>query len=138
MNSEGPSAPVELGDSAMQSAKAGIVEFIKRQTTSNNISPEVYFAYQRILAEMSLQVDDAQWNDALQSSLSTLAKAAQLSTEEFNYRLATDELLRWRERAASEWSKALPVQTADTVARQQLTSKPPTISLYGPTPNSQP
>jgi hypothetical protein len=138
MNSEGNSAPVDLGDGAMLSVKAGIVEFIKRQANSNSISPELYYVYQRILAEMSLQVDDVQWNEALQSSLSTLAKAAQLSTEEFSFRLATDELLRWRERAASEWSKALPVPTADSVARQELTSKPPTIGLYGPTPNSQP
>lgn len=133
----GPAAPVNLPDDLTTKIKSGIVDYVKREagnvnrdSVTRDTALQSYQAIQNVLAELTLRATDPAWEDALQKSLNELAKSLQLSSDVYNYQLATKELLRWRQRTAEEWAAAQSEPLVKSIATLELTTKDNFVGIY--------
>jgi hypothetical protein len=127
-----PRGASENQDDRMSKVKAAFAEFVTREAASASPSNGLdhYLAIQQVLAELSLRADDADWNTALEKSLEALAKKCQIGSDLYNYRQATDELLRWRQRTAAEWAESMPGTRIVEVAQKELGYNEKYVGLY--------
>ena len=103
------------------------------QRATADEAPNLYAEYVKALALTSARTDNSQFAAALQASLNKLAaKSPAFANEAAGYAEATDELLRWRRRAAESFAKSQSAKfpAVSTVLQPALTSKSPYIGLF--------
>jgi hypothetical protein len=101
----------------MSAALAGIIAAEAARASGPDV-PELYSRYLEVLGPLMNQVQTEGFQTAIQSALDQLAsKSPELQDRILRYHAATDELLRWRERIASE---AVAVQVASTASGREI------------------
>lgn len=73
---------------------------------SSAMAIDNHTAYIRILGQYMNRMSDDTWNEKLEDSLRRLAKKGNLDSAVKNYEDATKDLLRWREKAATQQAEA--------------------------------
>lgn len=112
--------------------KSAILQYVARHIAVADAQQavELHQQFRKQLADLVLATGDIPWQLALEEAMTALANKAGMSSDVFSYDMATHELLRWRERTASEWAAAKNLETASQIARRLLASSPQKAGMY--------